>query len=107
MINQEFDHIVGVGGHCQTAYQIRRHFNVDKAYPFDWWVTPTIGLVELLETGFEDIFREENIKIVYEKSGPAVTCSRYRLMHYHDFDEAKISGEYWPYLVRSLCARNN
>ncbi|UTV56513.1 DUF1796 family putative cysteine peptidase [Burkholderia arboris] len=107
MINQEFDHIISLGGHCQTAYQIRRHFGTDKAYPFDWWVTPTKALVELLESGFVDIFREEHMKIVHEDSGPAVMCNRYGLMHYHDFDEAKINGVYSPYLVRSKCAQNN
>lgn len=107
MIDREFDHIIGMGGHCQTAFQIRRYFDLDRAYPFDWWVTPTIGLVELLETGFEDIFREDYIKIVQETTGPAVTCSRYHLMHYHDFDEAKINDAFSPYLVRQLCERNN
>lgn len=107
MINQEFDHIISLGGHCQTAYQIRRYFGIDKAYPFDWWVTPTIALVELIEGGFVDIFREENMRIVRESSGPAVMCSRYGLMHYHDFDEAKINGVYSPYLVRTKCAQNN
>src|ERR1700761_837418 len=107
MINDEFDHIIGLGGHCQTAYQIRRYFGVDKAYPFDWWVTPTVGLVELLESGFSDLFKEENMKIVLEKTGPAVTCAKYHLMHYHDFDEAKIAGQYSPYLVRTQCAKNN
>lgn len=107
MIDQEFDHIISLGGHCQTAYQIRRHFGTDKAYPFDWWVTPTKALVELLESGFVDIFREEHMKIVQEDTGPAVMCGKYGLMHYHDFDEAKINGVYSPYLVRTKCAQNN
>ncbi len=107
MIDKEYDHIIGLGGHCQTAYQIRRYFGVRKAYPFDWWVTPTIGLVELVETEFSDLFKEDNLKIVHEKTGPAVTCTKYHLMHYHDFDEAKINGHYSPYLVRTQCAKNH
>ncbi|MBU9167669.1 DUF1796 family putative cysteine peptidase [Burkholderia gladioli] len=107
MINQEFDHIISLGGHCQTAYQIRRHFGVDKAYPLDWWVTPTVALVRLFESGFAHIFQEENMRIVDENTGPAVMCSHYGLMHYHDFDEAKINGIYSPYLVRTKCATNN
>ncbi len=107
MIDKEFNHIISLGGHCQTAYQIRRHFGTDKAYPLDWWVTPTRALVELFESGFVDIFREQNMKIMQEDTGPAVMCGRYGLMHYHDFDEAKINGSYSPYLVREKCAKNN
>ncbi len=107
MINQEFDHIISLGGHCQTAHQIRRHFGVDVAYPFDWWVTPTWSLIELFETGFAEIFDEKNMRIVNEKTGSAVTCARYGLMHYHDFDEAKVNDIYSPYLIRVKCAQNN
>lgn len=107
VLNQEFDHIISLGGHCQTAYQIRRYFNIDTAYPFDWWVTPTVALVDLFESGFANLFREENMKIVQEETGPAVMCSHYGIMHYHDFDEAKINGVYNPYLVRSKCNANN
>lgn len=107
MIDQEFDHIVSVGGHCRTAYQIRRYFGIQKAQMVDWWVTPTIALVELFETGFSDIFREENMNVVHEKTGPAVMCKRYGTMHYHDFDEAKINGVYSSYLIRTKCATNH
>lgn len=47
------------------------------------------------------------MRVVEEPSGPAVMCSHYGLMHYHDFDEAKINGKYSPYLVRTKCAANN
>ncbi len=73
----------------------------------DWWVTPTIALVELLESGFADIFLAENMNVVHEKTGPAVMCKRYGTMHYHDFDEAKIDGVYSPYLIRTKCATNH
>lgn len=106
MINREFDHIVSLGGHCQTVHQVRRYFGIDEAYPLDWWVTPTVTLVELFETGFADIFREENMKIVHENTGPAIMCDRYGTMHYHDFDEAKLNGEYSSFLVRAKCAQN-
>ncbi|WP_198372072.1 class I SAM-dependent methyltransferase [Roseomonas rosulenta] len=31
------------------AYNLRRHLNFSTAYPFDWWITPTRGLIALLE----------------------------------------------------------
>lgn len=106
MINQEFDHIISLGSFCQTAYQIRRHFACEKAHAFDWWVTPTVGLVELVESGFLELFIENNMTIVEEDDGAAVMCSRYGLMHYHDFDDAKVNGRPIPFLVRAACANN-
>jgi Putative papain-like cysteine peptidase (DUF1796) len=106
VINREFDHIISLGSFCQTAYQIRRHFSCERAHIFDWWVTPTIGLVELVESGFVDLFIENNMTIVEEEAGPAVMCSRYGLMHYHDFDEAKVDGRPSPFLVRAACVAN-
>jgi hypothetical protein len=106
MINKEFDHIVSLGSFCQTAHQIRRHFKYEHAHIFDWWVTPTVGLVELVENGFAELFIEQNMKIVDEPDGMAVMCSRYGLMHYHDFDEAKIAGTLNAFLVRAGCPTN-
>ena len=106
MINQEFDHIISLGSFCQTAYQIRRYFGYEKAHAFDWWVTPTCGLVELIESQFIDLFDEKNMTIVEEDAGAAVMCSRYGLMHYHDFDDSKIAGRPTPFLVRAECTKN-
>ena len=106
MINQEFDHIISLGSFCQTAYQIRRYFGCEKAHTFDWWVTPTVGLVELIESQFIDLFVESNMTIVEEEAGAAVMCARYGLMHYHDFDNSKIAGRPAPFLVRAECKNN-
>jgi Putative papain-like cysteine peptidase (DUF1796) len=106
MINSKFDHIISLGSFCQTAHQIRRHFGCENAHIFDWWVTPTVALVELMESGFSDLFSEQNMTIVTEAEGEAVMCARYGLMHYHDFDDAKISGTLSPFLVRAACQEN-
>lgn len=102
----EFDHIISLGGHCQTAYQIRRFFSIEQAHMMDWWVTPSFGLVKLLEEKFSNIFNEKNMIVVSEPTGPAVMCSYYGTMHYHDFDNAKVGGEMYPLLVRAACANN-
>lgn len=106
MINSQFDHIVSLGSFCQTAHQIRRHFGCETAHMFDWWVTPTIGLVELMESGFSNLFLEHNMTIVKEVEGEAVMCAHYGLMHYHDFDDAKLLGKINPFLVRAACQQN-
>lgn len=105
-MDQIFDHIVSFGAHCRTAHQIRRRFPDSEAHLFDWWVTPTRALVELLEEGFENIFIPSKMKIVDEPTGPAVMCGHYGTMHYHDFYNAKIGGRYSPLLVRNECSNN-
>lgn len=103
MIGQDFDHIISLGSFCQTAYQLRRLFGDRGAHVFDWWVTPSRALIDLLETGFSDLLLPENMRIVAEDAGEAVMCSRYGLMHYHDFYNAKVKDKYNPFLVRAGC----
>jgi hypothetical protein len=43
-----FDHIVSLGHRCRVAYNLRRTFGFETAYPFDWWVTPLRGLSAFL-----------------------------------------------------------
>ncbi len=105
VIDQDFNEIVSLGSWCQTAYQIRKYFGT-KAQPFDWWVTPTIGLIEVLESQFSDLFIPSNMRVVVEDAGKAVMCSRYGIMHYHDFDEAKLNGEIFEFLVRAKSINN-
>jgi hypothetical protein len=107
MFDEEFDHIVSLGSYCQTAYQIRRRFGIDTAHVFDWWVTPTVSLIDLFESNFSHLFVAENMKIVHEDAGDAVMCAHYGLMHYHDFDEAKIDGRPAPFLVRAALPGNH
>lgn len=41
-------HIVSLGPVCSTSLNLRRHFDFDTAYPFDWWYTPEPGLAAFL-----------------------------------------------------------
>nr|WP_269724304.1 DUF1796 family putative cysteine peptidase [Sphingomonas sp. PAMC 26605] len=106
MINKGYDHVISLGSFCMTAYHIRRRFPQSKAYPFDWWVTPTVALQDLFETQFSEIFMPQNMKIVKESGNEAVMCQRYGLMHYHDFYEAKVDDRYVPVAIRTKCADN-
>ena len=106
-MSEDFDHIVGLGGFCRTAHQLRRLSGVDAAHVFDWWVTTSPALVAVLEDGFRDLFRQENMRIdLGDPLAKSVVCARYGLWHYHDFDEALIDGAPHPLLVRQECSRN-
>ena len=41
-------HIVSLGPRCATTYNLRRHYNFATAYPFDWWISPAGGLIQIL-----------------------------------------------------------
>ena len=104
MFERSFDHIVSLGAHCETTHHIRRRFGCDATQPFDWLVTPTLALVELLENDFSEMFLTRNMRVIYD--GDGVLCGRYGTVHYHDFGGAKPEGKYLQRLVAEDCARN-
>src|ERR1051325_9730937 len=40
--------IISLGGNCAVAHNLRRVFDFGEAFPFDWWITPFEGLLQLL-----------------------------------------------------------
>ena len=105
MINETFDNIVGLGGVCRTAHQIRRYFGVEKAQVFDWFELPTESLVSVLENNFSDFCKTENMSVV--RNGKAVMCSKYGIAHLHDFDQAKVNGNHDELIIPDLIAEVN
>jgi hypothetical protein len=104
MSGQSFDHIISLGAHCETTYHIRRRFGCTATQVFDWLVTPTIALVELLENNFREMFIGRNMRVIFD--GDAVHCDRYGTVHFHDFLNAKPQGRYVQDMVLDDCARS-
>ena len=46
---ETYSHIVSLGKRCATTHHLRRFFNHGEGYPFDWWITPFEGLLQVLE----------------------------------------------------------
>ncbi len=44
-----FTDIVSLGYRCRTTHRLKQHFGFDRAFPFDWWVTPLKGATSFLE----------------------------------------------------------
>lgn len=40
--------IISLGPRCSTSYNLRRYYNFNSAFPFDWWVTPEPALIGIL-----------------------------------------------------------
>jgi Putative papain-like cysteine peptidase (DUF1796) len=98
-----YDNIVSLGGACETAYHIRRHFGIKHAQVFDWWVTPTDSLISILSNNFQGLFEPE--RMIVRDNGNTVECSHYSILHHHDFDRDE-HGLVVSKSIPDLCARN-
>jgi hypothetical protein len=42
------DLVISLGTNCEVTFQLRRVFRTERAYPFDWWITPLHVVAALL-----------------------------------------------------------
>ncbi|MGQ9369013.1 DUF1796 family putative cysteine peptidase [Azospirillum sp. ST 5-10] len=105
-----FDRIVSLGGNCAVAWHLRRHFGFDRAYPFDWWVTPFSAVLSCLRTEFSELFKD----IERSEDRKTVLCKRYGIRHHHDFPRGQdglITDDWRNYIseakekYQKLCSR--
>jgi hypothetical protein len=84
---EPYDQIISLGDWCAPASNIRRKFGLDRAMPFDWWITPYNALINVLTDDFSELFRRDNLEII-TKNGMdrlSVMCGHYGILHHHDF----------------------
>lgn len=109
--------LIPLGIDCSVAHFLRMHGIRNDAYPFDWNVTPMEAAFELVENGFEDFLKLENLDFLsptnrqlFEESGrdikisneiiTPVVCRRYGILFPHDFtgsgvdDYEKVTQKY-------------
>lgn len=80
---RRYHNVVSIGSNCEVTWNIRNYFNVDRAYPFDWWMTPFKSMIELLDNRFSGLFKARNIYVPPDRK--TVIDKRYNLMYHHDF----------------------
>lgn len=84
------DRMVSLGGRCEVAYQLRRIGATDRAYPFDWWITPLAAVPRFLESGCVAAFAAEQLHKVPDYGGRAGLYSHYAgTVHLHEFDHGE------------------
>lgn len=82
-----------LGLSCQTAHQVRRIFNQERAGYFDWLITPTYSLVELLEKNFSSL-DFPSFKAYYQGSRrDSVLEENSGIFFHHDFPRTNANGE--------------
>lgn len=89
-----FDYVISLGNYCETAYQIRRLTGNEKAYFFDWLVTPADGLIIALESDFRQVFLRQNLELWH--GGESIIDTATNILFHHDFSRdvnGKISPE--------------
>ncbi|MFG1212330.1 DUF1796 family putative cysteine peptidase [Xanthobacter flavus] len=80
------DRIVSLGSVCEVAYQVRRLARSERAYPFDWWVTPLGSVLKVLEAGAPAVFEAAQLMKVPDYGGERAFYSRLSgTVHRHEF----------------------
>jgi hypothetical protein len=82
----KFDRFLSLGASCEVAFQIRRYTQNNSLHFFDWLHAPGEGTMATLETGFEHVFKLENLVVI---PGPAVRDlqNNFGYMHHFKRDE--------------------
>lgn len=80
---RRYDRVVSIGSNCEVTWNIRNCFGTDRAYPFDWWMTPLNSMLELLGNRFDGLFESKNLQVPADRK--TVVDKRYNLMYHHDF----------------------
>jgi Putative papain-like cysteine peptidase (DUF1796) len=84
LVPRRYDKVISIGSNCEVTWNIRDYFSVDRAYPFDWWMTPFNATLELLDNRFSGLFEPKNLHVPVDRK--TVVDKRYNLMYHHDFE---------------------
>lgn len=82
------DLVMSLGPNCRNAWNVRDWFKFERAYPFDWWITPTKSMLKMIDPGFELAITREDL-VVTQSSGPGIENSvfnrKLNILQHHDF----------------------
>jgi hypothetical protein len=81
------DLVFSLGPNCRNAWNLRSHFGVGRAYPFDWWITPARAMLHMIEPGFAFRVTADQLVItpVAEDGGNSIYNRDLNILHHHDF----------------------
>lgn len=78
-----FDSLIGLGGSCEVAANVRRRFGIERAGMLDWWISPFAGLVRLIEEGPSCLFDPADMDLTPDKD--AAISRAFGFVFHHDF----------------------
>jgi len=77
------DLIISIGTNCEISFNIRNTFQIERAYPFDWWFTPIHSVADILRDRFRLQIDDSNLEHV--RTPESVLNIKYGFLHHHDF----------------------
>jgi hypothetical protein len=81
------DLVFSLGPNCRNTWNLRHYFESDRAYPFDWWITPVKSMIALLDRDRPFQVAAEDLVVTAPEGGTnSVYNRRLNLLHHHDFD---------------------
>lgn len=103
--------VIPLGSRCRLTHNLRQHFGFSRGYPFDWYILPLHGLVEILQGGLDAaaIYDPAALKARRDASGRIdhIHNRRFGIKHEHDFPKRKEEGVLpgWETLIPKAAAR--
>jgi hypothetical protein len=79
-----FDLVFSAGPYCRTAFHVRRLFDQQQAFPFDWLVAPATSLLCMLRPDYRFSLSRE--QLFFTKSAQVALNIRDQILHLHDFE---------------------
>jgi len=81
------DLVFSLGPNCKNAWNVRSHFGVRQAYPFDWWITPARAMLRMIEPGFVFHVAPDDLALtpVDSAGDNSVFNRRLNILQHHDF----------------------
>ncbi|MCI0601001.1 MAG: papain-like cysteine peptidase [Beijerinckiaceae bacterium] len=80
------DRVISLGALCEVAFQARRISRSDRAYLFDWWITPLPGVPVALNAGAASLFAPKHLVKVPDYGGKPALYSRLSgTVHLHEY----------------------
>ena len=80
----KYDHIISIGGNCDVAHHLRRHYNITVSMPLDWLILTFNGAISLFDDGFRDFICLDKLSL-WRGTRHALQCSERGIVYQHDF----------------------
>lgn len=100
-----FDLVLSAGPYCRIAFHVRRLFEQEQAFPFDWWVTPATSVLAMLHPDYRFNLCADSIFLT--EAGQVVLNSRDQILQLHDFQRDRDGALIMEDLDRQLIEINS
>ena len=99
------DLVISLGTNCEIAFNVRNTFQTERAYPFDWWITPIQAVPAILRDRFALDVAAHNL--VHGGELTSIMNRKYGLLHHHDFGHisADVADESWKALIPTVAEK--